>query len=1304
MISVFNPENFTEYTNSRGNVYQEYHFAIHFTHSQTIGEPTHCMEDIETYFDGQDEDFYCVKKVYETDESRPQYLGEIKELVYWGKGENAEDWLYDFFNTWAETYEDKVKIPKKSDLLDTEYSFFIWDPYFEPPRYSKAPKDAYAKIYCANYRIGINVFDYQEFITWSNRIPKSSFDYELAANTGQVFVDGLVNDQIIQIENRTHYEPIYTTLKINYAETRPHASEVVEQFENALRSKIVRMAQEYGEHIDYVPYDDFPTNLYFDEREYGIKFHDDLTAWFIQETIWSQQNFVLECNYDERQVDESVALINKLSQFNTRYDTHCNQLFLSKFNNDGDMTIEPISCELEANINDTWVLRLSCEYDTDERYTFIKEGCVIAAPAKIAREQTSDIQFFRVFTVTYNFETVDVIAFPVAMESAYDVPIPKIEQKKVTAKKFVKYLDARYRQKYNVTTDITDTTKVSIYAYATNLQEIICGDQDGAFINVFGGEVCYDNYHYILNKQLGDNTNEGRDSRLISYGQSLTDIQVVEDTVDTITRVYPMSSEGYTILPPWEQINPLENMRNTSTKTPTAHVDSKYVKNYPFPHAKCITYDDVMLINTNKVEKGKKETKTQAATRKAKSKITAYIDKHSRVYFKKARVSDWDYSKRISIKGTAYKKPQEPGYDYNQKVDRTDLPYGYILFSTEDAIGYLINQVNDSFVSVTQEEKDLFAEAIREGFKWTKKTTIAKWGWHKEALPDGGGNAYYYGTKKDDKGKSDRLRSCWWKIGNWWRWFDSDGHTNREIENWSEYKWVETGGLENIETFTDNTDSVETQKKNTEEKDTPTNPSVITKYSDDGKYKKVAKSDKTSVFGKAGDTYEYGYDGEYPSVPPNIQNGSVGSQVTLLQQFLNWYNENEALATDGICGEATENAIKAFQGTSTTLEADGIFGPATLEYAMSITKQGQHVSEMLKNVWVEDAKDKHYYVNDSGHKIIDDRVEWVWSGDEMNGLYYQAKNNGVTFINENPVAHYPVEGQFMYIAEKKAWYKFGAEGRVIGAFLSNDNWDWHKDNEGWWFGNDQGSCIKGQWLKVNSQWAFIKVNGYADTKVDDFKENSSEFIQKETPEIDYNLEGVQNVSFDETTKEKASKVKSNRDGVQAWIQKDFISEVKEYVADIHYDLWDALKAELTKRARADLRVLREESITVTCGFNNYAYTQGYEKLAFLKDFYLGDAIHVLSSKHNLDLTQRIIGIKYDCIKEEISELTLGYPRLKKSFINKLSKLNNTAAIKLYNPSDYLETYALDEEEDEYGHINNTNALRINNDDWLELGQ
>ena len=213
-----------------------------------------------------------------------------------------------------------------------------------------------------------------------------------------------------------------------------------------------------------------------------------------------------------------------------------------------------------------------------------------------------------------------------------------------------------------------------------------------------------------------------------------------------------------------------------------------------------------------------------------------------------------------------------------------------------------------------------------------------------------------------------------------------------------------------------------------------------------------------------------------------------------------------------------------------------------------------------------------------------------------------------------------------------------------------------------------------------------------------------ESIQKETPEIDYNLEGVKNVSFDETTKEKASKVKSNRDGVQAWIQKDFISEVKEYVSDIHYDLWDALKAELTKRARADLRVLREESITVTCGFNNYAYTQGYEKLTFLKDFYLGDAIHVLSSKHNLDLTQRIIGIKYDCIKEEISELTLGYPRLKKSFINKLSKLNNTAAIKLYNPSDYLETYALDEEEDEYGHINNTNALRINNDDWLELGQ
>ena len=59
---------------------------------------------------------------------------------------------------------------------------------------------------------------------------------------------------------------------------------------------------------------------------------------------------------------------------------------------------------------------------------------------------------------------------------------------------------------------------------------------------------------------------------------------------------------------------------------------------------------------------------------------------------------------------------------------------------------------------------------------------------------------------------------------------------------------------------------------------------------------------------------------------PTVSYGDEGSYITELQEMLNTYGAG--LETDGIFGEATEQAVRSFQSTH-GLEVDGIVGPMT---------------------------------------------------------------------------------------------------------------------------------------------------------------------------------------------------------------------------------------------------------------------------------------------------------------------------------------------------------------------------------------
>ena len=83
--------------------------------------------------------------------------------------------------------------------------------------------------------------------------------------------------------------------------------------------------------------------------------------------------------------------------------------------------------------------------------------------------------------------------------------------------------------------------------------------------------------------------------------------------------------------------------------------------------------------------------------------------------------------------------------------------------------------------------------------------------------------------------------------------------------------------------------------------------------------------------------------------------------------------------------------------------------------------------------------------------------------------------------------------------------------------------------------------------------------------------------------------------------------------------------------------------QLLTYATADLNTSEGSTVTIEIDVTQIAGSKDYARFKWLKDVYLGDTIHIESSKHALSVDERITKLTYDCIKKEVKEITLGYP-------------------------------------------------------------
>ena len=243
-----------------------------------------------------------------------------------------------------------------------------------------------------------------------------------------------------------------------------------------------------------------------------------------------------------------------------------------KYDSNGDAVLQPISCDVEEILKGTWELTL--ENPPDSNVNLIRSGAVIKADTNIG-----DGQLFRIYEHEKSDSGVTAKAYPIFYDCGKEVPILDKRPTNKTGNEALQILTQGTQ--YTAESDIRSSR--TAYFIKMNLLQAINGDDDNSFINRWGGEPVYNNYHVIINGRAG-----GDYGARVAFGYNLQGIKEHVDFDNVITRIIPEAYNGYMLDgdSPW--------------------VDSPNIKKYPIVYTKVIQYSELKLQEdcTGEEEKG----------------------------------------------------------------------------------------------------------------------------------------------------------------------------------------------------------------------------------------------------------------------------------------------------------------------------------------------------------------------------------------------------------------------------------------------------------------------------------------------------------------------------------------------------------------------------------------------------------------------------------------------------------------------------------------------------------------------------
>ena len=233
----------------------------------------------------------------------------------------------------------------------------------------------------------------------------------------------------------------------------------------------------------------------------------------------------------------------------------------SDFNNNGLGTLEPIECIFKPVINGVWSLEMTLPYDAEGKSQLIANDRILkVTDIDCISEQTSNNQLFRIYDFKKEDNFISVIAYPIGLDARFDTFVDSVKMNYKTASQAIAQMNG-LSSKYTVSGSGYDATVKSTEYANANLISILNGDN--GFVQVWDGEICYDNYNIRVNHRLGSSSNPLD----VRYGKNITGMSYDMDASNIITQLYPKSKDNYPL-----------NINNRN------YVNASNFADYPIPH------------------------------------------------------------------------------------------------------------------------------------------------------------------------------------------------------------------------------------------------------------------------------------------------------------------------------------------------------------------------------------------------------------------------------------------------------------------------------------------------------------------------------------------------------------------------------------------------------------------------------------------------------------------------------------------------------------------------------------------------
>ncbi len=201
------------------------------------------------------------------------------------------------------------------------------------------------------------------------------------------------------------------------------------------------------------------------------------------------------------------------------------------YEKNGDMTLFPESCTVTAELNGTWYMDIIHPLDKEERWKYITEESVIAAPTFMGKKQ-----LFRVDDIEKTDTEVTAKAYPVFFDSADDCFLFDVRPTGKNGQQALNEMTAG--SKYHARSNIAGGS--TAYFVRRNLMDAINGKESPTFLERWGGEILYDNHTVIIDEQVG--SDYGVEVR---YGKNMAGIRCHIDMSGIVTRIVPVAYNGY---------------------------------------------------------------------------------------------------------------------------------------------------------------------------------------------------------------------------------------------------------------------------------------------------------------------------------------------------------------------------------------------------------------------------------------------------------------------------------------------------------------------------------------------------------------------------------------------------------------------------------------------------------------------------------------------------------------------------------------------------------------------------------------